>query len=101
MANILRSSIDALILDMDGVLWRGNESIGDLKSIFTQIARIGWKVIFATNNASRTIRQYVDLLLSFGVMVEEWQIINSANAATYYLTNQFPDGGPVYIIGEQ
>jgi 4-nitrophenyl phosphatase len=86
---------------MDGVLWRGSEAIGDLQSIFAQIDRIGWKVIFATNNATRTIQQYVDLLSSFGVNTEPWQVINSASAVTYYLCNQFPNGGSVYIIGEQ
>jgi 4-nitrophenyl phosphatase len=95
------NSISALILDMDGVLWRVSEPIGDLKSIFTQIDRMGLKVIFATNNASRTIRQYVDVLSSFSVTAEPWQIINSATAVTYYLSTQFPHGGPVYIIGEQ
>jgi 4-nitrophenyl phosphatase len=93
--------IQALILDMDGVLWRGAEAIGDLKSIFTQIDSIGWKVIYATNNATRTIQQYIDLLSSFGVKAEPWQVINSAIAVTYYLINKFPNGGPVYIIGEQ
>jgi len=86
---------------MDGVLWRGSEAIGDLRSIFTQINEIGWKVIFATNNASRTIQQYIDVLSSFGVVAEPWQIITSATAATSYLISQFPDGGPIYIIGEQ
>ena len=46
---------------MDGVLWRGSEPIGDLRAIFAQIERIGWKVIFATNNATRTISQYVSM----------------------------------------
>jgi len=100
-ANITKQSIQALILDMDGVLWRGSEAIGDLKSIFLQINKLGWKVIFATNNATRTIQQYVDLLTLFGVNAEPWQVINSANAVTYYLSSQFPHGGPVYIIGEQ
>jgi 4-nitrophenyl phosphatase len=86
---------------MDGVLWRGAEPIGDLSSIFAQIKRIGWKVIFTTNNASRTISQYIEVLSSFGVTAEPWQIINSATAATLYLCKQFPNGGPVYIIGEQ
>lgn len=86
---------------MDGVLWRGSEAIGDLRSIFTQINEIGWKVIFATNNASRTIQQYIEILSSFGVVAESWQIITSATAATSYLISQFPDGGPIYIIGEQ
>jgi 4-nitrophenyl phosphatase len=86
---------------MDGVLWRGPEAIGDLRRIFTQIEEIGWKVIFATNNATRTISQYVSLLSSFGVHADPWQVINSATAVTYYLFNKFPHGGPVYIIGEQ
>jgi 4-nitrophenyl phosphatase len=86
---------------MDGVLWRGSDPIGDLQSLFNQIDNIGWKVIFATNNATRTIRQYVDLLSSFGVKVHPWQIITSASAVTYYLSKQFPNGGPVYIIGEE
>jgi 4-nitrophenyl phosphatase len=98
---ISRESISALILDMDGVLWRESESIGDLRSIFAQIERIGWKVIFATNNATRTISQYVSLLSSFGVGAEPWQVINSATAVTFFLCNKFPAGGPVYIIGEQ
>jgi 4-nitrophenyl phosphatase len=101
MSDIWRSSIEALILDMDGVLWRGNESIGDLKSIFGQIKRIGWKVIFATNNATRTIHQYVQVLASFGVHAEPWQIVTSATAVIDLLINKFPNGGPVYLIGEQ
>jgi len=99
--NIAQRSIQALILDMDGVLWRGSKAIGDLQSIFIQIDKIGWKVIFATNNATRTIQQYVDLLSSFGVNVKLWQVINSASAVTNYLCKQFPNGGPVYIVGEQ
>jgi 4-nitrophenyl phosphatase len=43
----------------------------------------------------------VDLLASFGVHVEQWQVVTSAAAVTFYLTNQFPKGGPIYIIGEQ
>jgi 4-nitrophenyl phosphatase len=96
-----RQSILALILDMDGVLWRGDEAIGNLKSIFQQINRIGWKVIFATNNGSRTIQQYVELLACFGVKVEPWQVVSSATAALDYLRAKYPDGGPVYIVGEQ
>ena len=60
-------SIKSIILDMDGVLWRGNQPIGDLQSIFAKINSIGWKVIFATNNATRTPQQYVELLASYGV----------------------------------
>ncbi len=100
-AGMKSNSVQALILDMDGVLWRGNEPIGDLPKIFERISHIGWKVIFATNNGSRTIDQYIELLASFGVRAEPWQVITSAVAAVDYLCSKLPGGGPVFIIGEQ
>lgn len=93
--------INAAILDMDGVLWRGNQPIGDLRSIFTHIHKIGWKVIFATNNATRTPQQYLKHLLSFGVHAESWQIVTSAAAVLYRLNLLFTKCSPIYIIGEQ
>ncbi len=95
------SSIRALILDMDGVLWKGNQPIGDLPRIFAQISQLGCKVIFATNNATRTAREYVEVLAAFGVPAEPWQILTSATGVTHYLCRQFPHGGPVYIVGEK
>ena len=100
-ASLDKKAIQALILDMDGVLWRGNEAIGDLHAIFERITSAGWKVIFATNNGSRTIGQYVDLLDTFGVHAKPGQVITSAIAAAEYLCDKFPAGGPVFIIGEQ
>jgi 4-nitrophenyl phosphatase len=101
MTNKIFSSINAIILDMDGVLWRGNEAIGDLKTIFTEIDRIGWRVIFATNNATRTPLQYTELLASYSVSAKAWQIVTSAAAVIYNLQKIFLTGVPIYIIGEQ
>ncbi len=95
------NNIRALILDMDGVLWRGSQPIGDLPAIFTRIEARGWRTILATNNATRTIEQYLERLRSYGVVLEPWQVINSAQATASYLSQRFPDGGPVYIIGEK
>jgi 4-nitrophenyl phosphatase len=85
---------------MDGVLWQGSQTIGDLPSIFDRISQRGWKVILATNNASRTPKQYVQRLNDLGVHVEAWQVINSAHVVTSYLSQQYPTGGNVYVIGE-
>jgi 4-nitrophenyl phosphatase len=93
-------TIKGLILDMDGVLWRGSEAIGNLAEIFTRFYDRGWRITLATNNATRTITQYVQRIESYGVNIEPWQIINSAIAATQYLHDRYPQGGPVYVIGE-
>ncbi len=92
--------IQGLILDMDGVLWRANEPIGDLGRIFAEIAAKGLKVILATNNATRTSQQYVERLKGYGVMLETWQVIHSGQVAARYLKQLHPAGGGVYLIGE-
>lgn len=91
----------ALIIDMDGVLWRGEQSIGDLPAIFDEIKRKGYKFILASNNATGTVDQYVKKLSTFGVEIQISQVINSGQATAHFLSQRFPQGGPVYMIGEE
>lgn len=93
--------IKALILDMDGVLWKGEEPIGDLPAIFDQFLKVGLKIMFATNNALKPIAGYREKLNAFGVDINGNQIINSTMAVCYLLQKEFPAGGPVYIVGSQ
>jgi len=94
------SDIQGLILDMDGVLWKGEQPIGNLQSIFKQITDDNLKVVLATNNASRSVEQYLDKLNSFGVNLEHRQIITSGIATGHYLQQRFPKGGSIYVVGE-
>ena len=97
----VHQQVRALILDMDGVLWRDTEPIGDLPAIFHEIEARSWKTAYVTNNATRSIDQYVQKLASFGVAAKADQIINSGLATARYLEERYPSGGGVYIIGEQ
>jgi HAD superfamily hydrolase (TIGR01457 family) len=88
-----------VILDMDGVLWRENAPIGNLPEIFSQLKAREVGVILATNNATKTISQYLSKLKGFGVDLEPWQVVTSSIAVTELLKKQFPDRGDVFIIG--
>ncbi len=92
--------IRALILDMDGVLWKENTPIGDLEKIFRRIESAGIKIMLATNNATRTPEQYQEKLASFKVHIAAHQIVNSATAVAIYLKNRFPNGGKIFVVGE-
>ncbi|MBT3337744.1 MAG: HAD-IIA family hydrolase [Anaerolineae bacterium] len=92
-------NIKALILDMDGVLWRGNESIGDLPTIFEAIAARGLKVTLATNNSTRTPEAHLQKLASFGVKLDVLQVLSSSMATAALLKEDFPAGGDLYIVG--
>ncbi|MEN4013294.1 MAG: HAD-IIA family hydrolase [Bellilinea sp.] len=93
-------NLKALILDMDGVIWRGKQPIGDLARLFSRLDELGLKVVFITNNATGTISQYTQKLTSLGIRVDADQVLNSPLAVASYLKEHFPSGGAVYMIGE-
>ena len=92
--------LNALILDMDGVLWRADTPIGDLPGLFQKISVLGLKVVFATNNSTSTSQQYLEKLSKLGIPASKEQIVTSSIAAAGYLKKEFPRGGPVYVVGE-
>jgi 4-nitrophenyl phosphatase len=91
----------ALLLDMDGVVWRDNEPIGDLPSILNKIADKGLEVAFVTNNATKTVEQYQEKFRGFGVEIPAERIHTSAKVAAQILADQYQCGGNVYVIGER
>lgn len=93
--------IKALILDLDGVIWKGDAPIGDLPSIFGRIRARGLKYVFATNNSTRTSEQYVQALQSIGVEAEPWQVVTSSQSAAHAVAQAFPRGTQVFMIGEE
>ncbi len=100
MKQQLREQVKALILDMDGVLWKESDAIGDLPQIFARIQKLGLDYILATNNATKTQAKYVEKLAGFGARIPEEKIVNSSMAVAYLLRKRFPSGGNVYIVGE-
>ena len=95
MPGLLPAHLKSLILDMDGVLWRGDAPIGDLPAIFARLCERGLKVAFATNNGTRTPDQYVDRLAGFGVKVEPWQVVTSALVVAELLEKRFRPNPPM------
>lgn len=94
------ADIKALIIDMDGVLWRDSQQIGCLHNIFTEFDRRGLLITLATNNATKTVQEYLEKLAGFDVHLEERQIVNSSMAVAHYLQHAYPQGGRVYVVGE-
>lgn len=97
---MIPSNIKALILDMDGVIWRADAPIGDLAEIFARIEARGLQYVFATNNGTKTPDQYVERLAGFGVNVKPTQVVTSALGVAYMLSQKYPKGTKVFMIGE-
>jgi len=97
---MIPSHFKALILDMDGVIWKADAPIGDLPSIFQRIRERGLKFVFATNNSTKTPEQYAARLKEFGVEAEPWQVITSSQAVAHIVAQKFGRGTKVFMIGE-
>src|SRR5512138_542226 len=96
----LPENIKALILDMDGVIWKADAPIGNLAGTFARIRERGLKFVFATNNSTKTSEQYAARLKEFGVEVETWQVVTSSQGAAHAMAQKFPPKTKVFMIGE-
>jgi 4-nitrophenyl phosphatase len=98
-ASILRP-IRSLLIDMDGVLWRGDEPQPGLEPFFAFLRRHDITFMLATNNATLTPGQYTAKLADFGVTVSPESILTSSLVVAAYLADVAPSGARVYAIGE-
>lgn len=94
-------TIRGVVLDMDGVLWHGDMPLPGLKGLFGALEHQDLPFVLATNNATRTVEQYVRKLERFGVRVRPEQVLTSPGATAGYLKGRFPEGTRVYAVGEE
>jgi len=94
-------SIKSLIIDLDGVLYRGDEAIEGAGEFIALLQREAVPFLLLTNNSTRTPGQYVAKLAQMGIAVEEGDILTSAQATALYLGRIAAPRARVYVIGEE
>lgn len=97
---MIPSTIKALILDMDGVVWKGDAPIGDLPATFKRIRERGLKFVFATNNGTKTPDEYKEKLKELGVEIQADQVVTSALGIAFLMAQKHPKGTKIFLIGE-
>lgn len=89
-----------LILDMDGVLYRGQQALPGARELFDALRAHNVAFIMLTNNATLTSEDFVNKLARMDIEVTADQIMTSAGATAIYLEENHPEGGGVYVLGE-
>ncbi len=92
-------AVRGVVLDMDGVLWRGDTVQPQVDEFFTFCQRHDIGFAFATNNSTKTVDMYVERLNGIGIPTQPEQVITSAVATADYIAQRYEPGTPVYIIG--
>lgn len=90
----------ALIIDMDGVLWRGHTFLPGVSEFFASLRRRSIAFNLATNNSTVTPQNIVDRLAQVDVDIRPEQVLTSSQATAAYLQSRFPKGTIIHPVGE-
>jgi len=90
----------AFIFDLDGCIYRGNIPIPGAAETIAYLRRSGKKILFLTNNATRTPEHYVEKLKEMKVDASVNDVLTSATATAIFLSKKYGDVA-VYPVGGQ
>jgi 4-nitrophenyl phosphatase len=99
--NGLLANYRYVLMDMDGVLYRGNQPQPGLGEFFAFLRRHALKFLLLTNNASLSAHDYSLKLARMGVEVSDSEVVTSGQATAAYLRQVAPEGGGIYVVGMQ
>ncbi|KAG4211466.1 hypothetical protein ERO13_A02G108400v2 [Gossypium hirsutum] len=100
-ADELIASVETFIFDCDGVIWKGDKLIDGVPETLDMLRSKGKRLVFVTNNSTKSRKQYGKKFETLGLNVNEEEIFASSFAAAAYLKSiNFPKDKKVYVIGE-
>ncbi|TMK81103.1 MAG: HAD-IIA family hydrolase, partial [Actinobacteria bacterium] len=97
----LTEGYDAVFLDLDGVVYRGDTPISGVPEVLRSLSAAGVPKAFLTNNASRTPEQVAEALKRMGVDAAADEVLTSAVATAELLAREGYAGSRAYAVGER
>lgn len=96
---MLAERYDALLLDLDGVLFRGAETVPGGPETLAVLRGGGRRIAFVTNNSARTPEQVADKLVGHGYEAHADEVVTSALATADLLAER--GATEAYVVGEE
>lgn len=98
-APLLREQYDALLADLDGVVYVDREPVPDAIEALVSARRAGIAVAYLTNNASRPARDVADHLRELGLELTDDDVVTSAQVAARMVLDRCGRGARVLAVG--
>lgn len=90
---------DALLLDLDGVVYVGPDPVDHAVEVLAEVRRRGVVTAYVTNNAARPPSVVAEHLRSFGLDVADHDVVTSAQAGAREVASRVPAGSRVLCVG--
>ncbi|MCE9615450.1 MAG: HAD-IIA family hydrolase [Lentisphaerae bacterium] len=88
--------IRALILDLDGTVYRGREEVPGAGTFIRNMRARGLRCLFVTNRANRPVSTVCEHIRSYGIPCDPPDVLTTAQAAAEYVGNR-----SAFVIGEE
>lgn len=92
-------SFSAVLSDLDGVVYRGEEAVPGAVARFRAWETQGTPYCFVTNNAEKSADAFAEKIRGLGIACRPQQVVTSGDVALDYLQTRFAPGERVYVIG--
>ena len=101
-SEVLASSYDTALLDLDGVVYLGEHSIAGVIGALNEARDVhGMKLTCVTNNAARSSESVAEKLQNMGLKVSAQDVVTSAQAGAAELAKMLPQGSTVFVLGSK
>jgi HAD superfamily hydrolase (TIGR01450 family) len=90
---------DAVLLDLDGCLWVGDDPIGGAAEAVSALREAGKAVAFLTNDARHGVEEYVRKLWRLGFVASVQEVVTVGSTVQYLLAGR--GGGSAFVVGTQ
>ena len=91
---------DGYIFDLDGTIYLGDRPLPGAVDTIAGLRAAGRRVVFLSNNPTRTREQYAARLTTMGIPTTVAEVVNSSTAMVRWLLHEAP-GCRVFVVGEQ
>ncbi|MFJ6419299.1 HAD-IIA family hydrolase [Paeniglutamicibacter sp. NPDC091659] len=96
---MLISGFDALLSDLDGVVYAGNGAIPKAIEALKGLSEHSVALAYVTNNASRSPKAVAAHLSELGAPASAGQVFGSADAGAELLAQKLPRGSKILVVG--
>jgi HAD superfamily hydrolase (TIGR01450 family) len=87
-----------LLVDLDGVVYRGADPVPGVADVLAKRAALGDDIVYVTNNSMHYRSDYLTRLTAMGAPVTADRVVSSARATALYLRDE-PDVKRVLVLG--
>ncbi len=88
------------VFDLDGTIYLGDDLLPGAKRLIGKLRELGKKVVFLSNNPTKSPEMYAEKLTRLGLPTPRGEIVNTVVTMTRWLLRHHPDA-TVFPISEE